>query len=78
MFSNYKLLENNDTLETWPVLAPGAWLAGLIEGITCTKHCYTLNIKAPCLMVSENIFVLCFPIVSQWELSVAMETRVLI
>ena len=76
MFSNNKLLENNGTLETWPVLTPGAWLAGLIEGIA--KHCYTQNIKAPVLMVSENIFVLCFPIVSQWELSVAMETRVLI
>ena len=52
-----------------------AWLEEFIKEIT--KHCYTQNIKALGLMVSEKIF-LCFPIVSQRELSVAMETRVLI
>ena len=50
---------------------PGARLAGF------TKHCYTQNMKAQGLVVSEKIF-LCFPIVSIWEFSFAMETRVLI
>ena len=42
-------------------------------------HCYTQNMKALGLVVSEKkIFFMFFLIVSLWELSVAMETRVLI
>ena len=42
-------------------------------------HCYTQNMKALELVVSEKkILFYVFPIVSLWELSVAMETRVLI
>ena len=42
-------------------------------------HSYTQNMKALGLVVLEKNIVLCFfPIVSLWELSVAMETRVLI
>ena len=42
-------------------------------------HCYTQNMKALDLVVSEKkIFLLCFPIVSVWKLSVALKTRVLI
>ena len=33
-------------------LDPGVWLAGFIKGIT--KRCYTKNIKALGLMVSEK------------------------
>ena len=40
------------------IWAPGTRLAGFMKGIT--KHCYTQNIKALGLMVSEKIF-LCFP-----------------
>ena len=43
-----------------------------------TRHCYTQNMKALGLVVSEKKVFICFPIVSIWELSVAMETRVLI
>ena len=41
------------------------------------SHCYILNIKAVGLVVSEKIFLV-FPIVSLWELSVAMETTILV
>ena len=57
-----------------PVWTPGARLAGFMKRTTI--HCYTQNMKALGLMVLEKkIF---FPIVSLWEPSVAMETRVLI
>ena len=40
-------------------------------------HCYKQNMKALGLVVSEKKIFLCFfSIVSLWELSVAMETRV--
>ena len=57
-----------------PFLTPGAWLAGFIKRTTI--HCYIQNLKALGLVILEILF-LCFPIVSLWELSVAMETRVL-
>ena len=74
-FSYFKPKVDNDASWGWPIWTPGAWLAGFLKGIT--KHCYTQNIKALGHMVSEEDF-LCFPIVSQWELSVAMKIRVLI
>ena len=42
------------------------------------SHCYIPNIKAVGLMVSEKKIFLVFPIVSLWDLSVAMETTILI
>ena len=39
-------------------LDPRTWLAGFIKGIT--KYCYTRNIKAMCLIVSEKKIFLCF------------------
>ena len=57
-----------------PVWTPGARLAGFIKRTTI--HCYTQNMKGLGLVVSEKKIFLCFPIVSLWELSVAMETRV--
>ena len=60
---------------------PGAGLAGFIAGFIkrTTIHCYTQNMKALGLVVSEKkIFFFVFPIVSLWEPTVAMETRVLI
>ena len=53
-----------------PVWTPGAWLSGFMKRTTI--HCYTQNMK-----YGEEDF-LCFPIVSLWKPSVAMETRVLI
>ena len=45
---------------------PGSRLAGIIKGLT--KHCFTQNIKALGLMVSEKkIFFTCFPIISLWR-----------
>ena len=43
-------------------------------------HCYTQNMEVLGLVVSEKIlfYVSHVPIVSLWQLSVAMETRVLI
>ena len=54
----------------------GALLAGFIKRTTI--HCYTENMKALSHVVLENKVFLCFPIISIWELYVAMETRVLI
>ena len=65
------------SIEAGPVWTPGARLAEFIKRTTI--HCYTDNMKAPDLVISEkNFFFMFFPIVSIWELSVAMETRVLI
>ena len=45
----------------------------------CAATCYTQNMKALGLVVSEKkIFFYVFPTVSLWERSVAMETRVLV
>ena len=41
-------------------LSGKAWLAGFIKGIT--KHCYTQNIRALGLMVSEKNIFYVFPI----------------
>ena len=60
-----------------PFLTPGARYAGFKKRTII--HCYTQNMKALGLVVSEKkIFFYVFPIVSLWELSAAMETRVLI
>ena len=67
-------MEDNDAPGAWPIWAPGTQLAGFMKGIT--KHCYTQNIKALGLMVSEKKIFYVFPIITLWELSVAMETRV--
>ena len=42
------------------------------------SHCHIQNIKAVGLVVSEKKIFLVFPIVSLWDLSVAMETTILI
>ena len=57
-----------------PVWTPGARLAGFIKRTTI--NCYTQNMKGLGLVVSEKKIFYVFPIVSLWELSVAMETRV--
>ena len=60
-----------------PLWTPGARMAGVMK--RTTKHCYIQNMKALGLVVSEKkIFLYVFPIISLWELSVAVETRVLI
>ena len=59
-----------------PVWTPGARLAGFMK--RTTRHCYTQNMRSLGLVVSEKKIFICFSIVSLWELSVAMETRVLI
>ena len=41
------------------------------------KHCYIQNTEALGLMASEKMFLI-FHITSHWELSVAMETTILI
>ena len=58
-FSHYKPLVDNDAPWTWPITVPGTRLAGFMKGIT--KHCYTKNIEAQGLMVSEKKIFLCFP-----------------
>ena len=50
--SYYKPIADNDVPRTWPIWTPGAWLSGFIKKIT--YHCYTQNIKALGLMVSER------------------------
>ena len=47
-------MANNDAPGTWPIWTPGSRLAGIIKGLT--KHCFTQNIKALGLMLSEKNF----------------------
>ena len=50
----------NDPRDSGAILTPGTWLAGFIKRITI--HCYTQNMKALGLVVSEKkIFFLFFP-----------------
>ena len=70
MFSYSKSMENIDIK-----FDARAQLAQFIMGTT--KHCYIQNIEALGLLVSGKIFLV-FPIVSLWELPVAIETKILI
>ena len=66
MFSHYKPMADNDAPRGVANLAPGSRLAGIIKGLT--KHCFTQNIKALGLMVSEKKIVSRFlPIKSLWR-----------
>ena len=65
-FTHYKRMADNDALGAWLIWTPGSRLAGIIKGLT--KHCFTQNIKALSLMVSEKkIFLTFFPIISLWR-----------
>ena len=55
-------MADNDAPGVWPIWAPGSRLAGIIKGLT--KHCFTQNIKALGLIVSEIFFFYVFPIMS--------------
>ena len=56
-------MADNDAPRAWPIWTPGSQLVEIIKGLT--KHCFTQNIKALGLMVSEKkIF---FPIISLWR-----------
>ena len=48
-------MADNDAPGAWPIWTTGSGLAGIIKGLT--KHCFTLNIKALGLMVSEKKIV---------------------
>ena len=64
-----------DAPGAWSIWTPGAWLAGFMKGTI--KHCYIQNIEALGLVVSEKIFfIYFFPIVSLWEVSVAMKKTI--
>ena len=59
-------MADNDDPGALPIQTPGSQLAGIIKGLT--KHCFTQNIKALGLMVSEKkIFFTFFPIISLWR-----------
>ena len=45
-------MADNEAPGAWPIWTPGSRLAGIIKGLT--KHCFTQNIKALGLMVSEK------------------------
>ena len=49
---------SHDAPGAGPEWAPGAWLAGFIKRTTI--HCYTQNMKALGLVVSEKKIFLCF------------------
>ena len=51
-FYHYKPMADNDAPGAWPIWTPGSQLAGIIKGLT--KHCFTQNINALGLMVSEK------------------------
>ena len=67
---------SHDAPGAGPVWTPGAQLARFIKRTII--HCYTQDMKALVLVVSEKKIFYVFPIVSLWEIYVAMETRVLI
>ena len=56
--SHYKPMADNDAPGAWPIWTPGSRLAGIIKGLT--KHCFTQNINALGLMVSEKKIFLRF------------------
>ena len=59
-------MADNDAPGAWPIWTQGSQLAGIIKGLT--KHCFTKNINALGLMVSEKkIFFTFFPIISLWR-----------
>ena len=61
-FSHYKPMADNEAPGAWPIWTPGSRLAGIIKGLT--KHCFTQNIKALGLMVSEKkIFFFMFSLI---------------
>ena len=70
-FCHYKPTAHMDIPGAWSIWTPGIWLAGLMKGTT--KYCYIQNIEALGLVI---FFYYVFPIVSLWELSVAMETTI--
>ena len=45
-------MADNDAPKAWPIWTPRSQLAGIIKEIT--KHCFTQNIKALGLIVSEK------------------------
>ena len=45
-------MADNDAPWVWPIWTPGSRLAGITKGLT--KHCFTQNIQALGLMVSEK------------------------
>ena len=51
-------MADNDAPGVWPIWTPVSRLAGIIKGLT--KHCFTQNIKALGLMVSEKKIFLHF------------------
>ena len=66
MFSHHKPMADNDAPGAWPIWTQGSHLAGIIKGLT--KHCFTQNIKALGLMVSEKKILLRFyPIICLWR-----------
>ena len=58
-------MADNDTPGAWPILTPGSQLAGIMKGLI--KYCFTQNIKALGLMVSEKKIFYVFPIISLWR-----------
>ena len=51
-------MADNDAPGVWPVWTPGSQLAGILKGLT--KHCFTQNVKALGLKLSEKkIFYVC-------------------
>ena len=66
MFSHYKPMADINAPGAWPFWTSGSLLAGIIKGLT--KHCFTQNIKALGLMVSETkICFTFFPTISLWR-----------
>ena len=51
-------MADNDAPGVWPIWTPGSQLAGIIKRLA--KHCFTQNIKALGLMVSEKKIFLHF------------------
>ena len=64
-----------DVHGAWSIWTLGAWLAGFMKGLLNIATYKILKLGTLCF---RRRFFYAFPIVSLWELSVAIETTILI
>ena len=73
-FSHYKPMLDNDAPGAWPICAPGTRLAGFMKGLLNIDTHKIFKLWVSWFQIRR--FFKVFPIITLWEISVAMETRV--
>ena len=74
-FPHYKPMLDKDAPGAWPIWAPGTRLEVFMKGLL---NIDTHELSKLWFLWFQKRFFQVFPIITLWELSVAMETRVLI